>query len=477
MGGLSSPLTAQAQTALIAPPTTKQEDDRVSEYREGNLERPQREPIPWKEAEFWDQNALDTELERVFDICHTCRRCVSLCQAFPVLFDLVDESPTMELDGVDKSDFPKVAEQCFMCDLCAETKCPYLPPHEFAVDFPHLMLRAKAVGFKKGQSKWRDRIITSTDGVFGFVGSPGIAQTANAANSVGFLRKALDAAVGIHPNAPLPKFHSKTYKKRQKGIAGADLEATATTRTTGRTTTGKVALYTTCYGNWNEPELGEDLAAVLNHNGIAMKVLTGERCCGMPKFELGDLKAVERLKDANIPVLLAAIEDGWDIMAPVPSCVLMFKQELPLMFPDEPDVLKVAQHIFDPFEYFALRNKENLFNTSFTKPLGKVAYHAACHQRVQNIGQKTREILSLIPDTEITLIERCSGHDGTYAIKSETHDHAVKIARPVVNRVKQAGAEHYGSDCPMAGRMIEHGLEGEQRAEHPVTMLRVAYGI
>jgi len=444
----------------------------VSEYREGNLERPKREPIPWKEDEYWDENALNAELERVFDICHTCRRCVSLCQAFPVLFDLVDEAPSMELDTVDKADFPKVSEQCYMCDLCAETKCPYLPPHEFAVDFPHLMLRAKAVQFRKGESKWRDRMITSTDGMFSFVGTPGIAQTANAVNSSKIMRRALDAAVGIHHNAPLPTFHSKTFKKRQKGVAGEALEARATDRTTG-----KVALYTTCYGNYNEPHLGEDLALVLNHNGIPMKVLTGERCCGMPKLELGDLKAVERLKDANIPVLLAAIEDGWDILAPIPSCVLMFKQELPLMFPDDPDVKKVAAHMFDPFEYLALRHKAKLLATEFKQSLGKVAYHVACHQRVQNIGQKTREVLSLIPDTELTLIERCSGHDGTYAFKSETHDYAVKIARPVVNRVKQAEPDHYGSDCPMAGHMIEFGLEGDQKPEHPVTMLRVAYGL
>ena len=444
----------------------------MSEYREGNLERPKREPIPWKEAEYWDENALNAELERVFDICHTCRRCVSLCQAFPVLFDLVDEAPSMELDTVDKADFPKVSEQCYMCDLCAETKCPYLPPHEFAVDFPHLMLRAKAVQFKKGESKWRDRLITSTDGVFSFVGMPGIAQSANAVNNTKIMRRALDAAVGIHQNAPLPKFHSKTFKKRQQGVAGEALEARASDRTTG-----KVALYTTCYGNYNEPHLGEDLALVLNHNGIPMKVLTGERCCGMPKLELGDLKAVERLKDANIPVLLKAIEDGWDILAPIPSCVLMFKQELPLMFPDDEDVKKVAAHMFDPFEYLALRHKAKLLDTDFKQSLGKVAYHVACHQRVQNIGQKTREVLSLIPDTELTLIERCSGHDGTYAFKSETHDYAVKIARPVVNRVKQVEPDHYGSDCPMAGRMIEFGLEGEQQPEHPVTMLRVAYGL
>lgn len=454
----------------------------MSEYREGNLERARRKPHAWKDPEFWDEAKLDAEMERIFDICHTCRRCVSLCESFPTLFDLIDEAPSMELDTVDKNDFGKVVDHCYMCDLCAETKCPYLPPHEFDLDFPHLMLRAKAVKFGKGESKWRDRLITSTDSMFAVVGQPGIAQSANAVNGSGMLRKALDKVVGIHPDAPLPQFHSNTFKDRQPGVAGASLTVTPTDRTRGR-----VALYTTCYGNWNEPQLGLDLAAVLTHNGIPMKVVDGEKCCGMPKFELGDLKAVERLKEHNIPRLLEIIDDGWDIMAPVPSCVLMFKQELPLMFPGDEDVAKVARHIFDPFEYLMLRHKAKLLKTDFAKPLGKVAYHAACHQRVQNIGQKTREVLSLIPDTEVTLIERCSGHDGTYAYRSETHDAAMKIARPVVNRVKQADAEHYGSDCPMAGRMIQHGLAGQDGAggeggkrgesEHPVTMMRVAYGL
>ena len=445
----------------------------MSEAREGNLEKAKRLPHDWQSPEFWDEAALNAELERVYDICHTCRRCVSLCESFPTLFDLVDESETMEVDGVAKEDYGKVVDQCFMCDLCAETKCPYLPPHEFNLDFPHLMLRAKAVKFSKQDSKWRDRLITSTDAVFSVVGKPGIAQVANAANSNKTLRGLLDSVADIHPDAPLPKFHSKTFKDRQPGVAGPALEAVATERTTGR-----VALFTTCFGNHNEPELGEDIAAVLNHNGIPMKVVAGEKCCGMPKFELGDLNAVARLKEHNIPILKALVEDGWDLLSPIPSCVLMFKQELPLMFPDDADVAAVAAAFFDPFEYLLLRHKDGKLATDFHKPLGKVAYHAACHQRVQNIGQRTRELLSLIPDTEITLIERCSGHDGTYAYKTETHDAAVKIARPVVNRVKKVEPDHYGSDCPMAGRMIQHGLEetfGE--SEHPIRMLRTAYGL
>ncbi|MEQ9002404.1 MAG: hypothetical protein RIE74_02460, partial [Pseudomonadales bacterium] len=197
----------------------------------------------------------------------------------------------------------------------------------------------------------------------------------------------------------------------------------------------------------------------------------------MPKLELGDLKKVEALKDANLPTFLEAIDDGYDIIAPIPSCVLMYKQELPLMFPGEADVERVQNAFFDPFEYLMLRDKAGLVKTEFEKPLGKVAYHVACHQRVQNFGMKTRDFLSLIPDTQITAIERCSGHDGTYAIKSETYAKAMKIARPVVNRVKQAEADTFGSDCPMAGRLIAHGMEGSGEAEHPITMVRKAYGV
>lgn len=220
-------------------------------------------------------------------------------------------------------------------------------------------------------------------------------------------------------------------------------------------TKGKVALFATCYGNRNEPIIGEDLVAVFEHNGIPVTMARKEQCCGMPKLELGDLEAVEKAKEANIPELARLVDEGWDIVAPIPSCALMFKQELPLLFPDDREVLKVSEAIFDPFEYLAHRHKAGKLNTAFKHPLGKVAYHTACHQRVQNVGSKTREVLSLIPDTEVDTIERCSGHDGTYAVKKEFHEISMKIVRPVVNRVKKAKADHYGSDCPMAGHHID----------------------
>ncbi len=440
--------------------------------REGSLEAPNRQPLDWKNPEFYEKDKLYDELERVYDICHTCRRCVSLCDAFPTLFDLIDESETFEVDGVDKADYMNVVDQCFLCDLCAETKCPYLPPHEWAVDFPHLMLRAKAHKFSEQDTKWRDRLITSTDPIFDALSTPGIATMANAAAGSKVMRKAGEKVLGIHAEAPLPHFETKALTKRLPEIVNASDSPVATDNTTG-----KVAIYVTCYGDHNEPQVVEDLVAVLAHNNISVKILQDSKCCGMPKLELGDLKKVEKLKDANLPGFLAAIDEGYDIIAPIPSCVLMYKQELPLMFPQDADIARVKAHFFDPFEYLMLRHKAGLANTDFKHPLGKVAYHVACHQRVQNFGMKTRDFLQLIQDTEVTSIERCSGHDGTYAVKAETYDKAMKIARPVVRRVQEANADTFGSDCPMAGRLIAHGIDGDAEPQHPASMVRKAYGI
>lgn len=439
--------------------------------REGSLEAPTRHPIDWKSDDFYDEPSLFTELERVYDICHGCRRCVSLCNSFPVLFDLVDESETMEVDGVKKEDYWQVVEHCYLCDLCYMTKCPYVPPHEWNVDFPHLMLRAKAQRFKNGHVSARDKMLTSTDAVGSIAGIPVIAQTVNAVNSMKPLRKVMDKVIGIHADAKLPSFHSNSARKRFQQDNNTTSEAT-------ETTAGKVAIFVTCYGNRNEPDVVDDLVAVLRHNNIQVTLVQQEKCCGMPKMELGDLETVEQLKDFNIAQLVKLVDEGWDLMAPIPSCVLMFKQEIPLLFPDDEDVKKVQAAFFDPFEYLMLRNKDGKLDTAFKNKLGKVAYHVPCHQRVQNIGLKTRDVLQLVPDTEITVIERCSGHDGTYAVKSEYHEISMKICRPVTNRIKQAEVDHYISDCPMAGHQIANGMdEIKLEAESPFTLLRQAYGI
>ncbi|GJM12612.1 MAG: ferredoxin [Pseudohongiella sp.] len=422
---------------------------------------------------FWDEDNLNKELERVYDICHGCRRCVSLCNAFPTLFDLVDESETFEVDGVDVADYSKVVDQCYLCDLCYLTKCPYVPPHEWNVDFPHLMLRAKAVKFKKGESKFRDRLITSTDMIGKVASKPLISSVVNGANKTPALRGMLDSTLGIHKQAKLPEYTNKPAREK----LAAHIYDPAKSKQSVEDDREKVTLFTTCYCNYNEPSIADSVVKVLEHNNVRVSLAAREHCCGMPKLELGDLKTVTQLKDKNIPALYELVQAGHVIVAAVPSCVLMFKQELPLMFPDDEKVLAVAAAFYDPFEYLHKLHKAGQLNTEFKNSLGNVSYHVACHQRVQSIGPKTKQILELIEETAVKNIERCSGHDGTYGVKSETFDFANKIARPIVKQIKDQAPDYYGSDCPIAGKHIENNLDNEQKAIHPLDLLCHAYGI
>jgi len=428
--------------------------------------------MDWRSSEFGDPTALDAELERVFDICHGCRRCFSLCHSFPTLFDVVDESETGELDSVSKKAYWDVVEHCYLCDMCYMTKCPYVPPHEWNVDFPHLMLRAKAKAFQDGRPSWRDKILSATDTVGSLAGIPVVAQTINAVNRSRSGRRLLQQTLGVHAEAPVPAYHSNSARRRLRQKVGRrDADAVSAGGTKGR-----VLIFATCYGNRNQPGLVEDLNDVFEHNGIPTALAEKERCCGMPKLELGDLETVERYKNDNIEELHEWVEGGWDIIAPIPSCVLMFKQELPLLFPDDEKVAAVAAGFFDPFEYLMLRHKVGRLDTNFRNTLGKVAYQVPCHLRVQNIGLKTRDILALIPETQVQVIERCSGHDGTYAVKKEFNAISKKIARPVARRVDAAKAEFFTSDCPMAAEQIA-SVSDVAEPTHPMSLLRRAYGI
>ena len=442
--------------------------------REGNLEAPTRHPLDWLSNDFYNEESLNQELERVFDICHGCRRCVSLCASFPTLFDLVDESETMEVDGVAKSDYMKVVDQCYLCDLCYMTKCPYTPPHEWNLDFPHLMLRAKAVKFKKGEVSSRDKFLSDTDGLGKFAGIPIVTQTVNAVNKTKPVRALVENVLGVDKDAWLPefattKFRSNAAKSKQHAVKD------------GANTPGKVAIYSTCYVNYNEPGIGHDLLAILEHNEIPYVMVEKEACCGMPKLEQGDLEGVAEKKAINIPQLAKLAKEGYAILTPVPSCTLMYKQELPLMFPDCADTQLVKEAMWDPFEYFVARNRDGLLKTEFNHALGNVSYHIPCHSRVQNVGRKTADMLQMIPDTKINVVERCSGHAGTYGVKKEYHQMSMKIGKPVFKAMAIESPDYISSDCQLAGHHIEQGFEvnGLKKAEmaHPLSLLRKAYGI
>ena len=442
--------------------------------REGSLEAPIRHPLDWTNPEFYDEEKLNAELERVFDICHGCRRCVSLCGSFPTLFDLVDATEDGEVHGVDKKDYAKVVDECYLCDVCYMTKCPYVPPHPWNLDFPHLMLRAKAVKFKKGEVKFRDKLLASTDKMGSFAGIPIVTQAVNAVNRTGAMRSAMESALGVDKKAWIPEYASKTFP--QLATRSKDWPVK-----NGEKTPGKVAIYATCYINYNEPGIGQDLIKILNHNQIPYELVDKEACCGMPKLELGDLESVAANKDKNIPKLAKLAREGYAIVTPIPSCTLMFKQELPLMFPDEEDVQIVKEAMWDPFEYLIARNKDGLLNTDFKNELGNVSYHVACHLRVQNVGKKTAETLKLVPGTEVNVVERCSGHSGTWGVKKEFHDLAMKIGKPVFKAMANKEPDFISSDCQLAGHHIAQGMEenGLQKAEmaHPLSLMARAYGL
>ena len=447
--------------------------------REGSLEAPTRHPIDWRNPEFHDEAACEKEMERVFDICHGCRRCVSLCQSFPTLFDLVDATEDGEVHGVARADYGKVVDQCYLCDLCYMTKCPYVPPHPWNLDFPHLMLRAKAIKFRKGQVGKGEQLLASTDVHGQFAGIPVVVQLVNAVNRTRPMRRVLDHTLGVHPEAWLPELANWRFRWGAK-----DRKPDGTAIQDGQRTPGKVAVYSTCYVNYNEPGIGHDLLKVLAHNEIPYEIVEKESCCGMPKLELGDLEAVARHKEANIPVLARYAREGWAIVSAIPSCTLMFKQELPLMFPEDADVQAVKEAMFDPFEYLVARHKDGLLKTDFKAPLGKVSYHIPCHGRVQNIGRKTEEMFKLIGqkvNVQLNTVERCSGHAGTYGVKTPYHPVALKIGRPVFKAMAKDEPDVISSDCALAGHHIAQGMSiagtPPKALRHPLSLVRQAYGL
>ena len=430
---------------------------------EGGLEKPTRHIIDWKNPDFLNEEKYEQELRRVADACHGCRRCVSLCNSFPSLFDLIDNSETFEVDGVAYEQFSSVVDHCYLCDLCFMTKCPYVPPHEWEIDFPHLMLRGKAIKNSKNKTSLRDKILSSTDMLGRLFSRPLISSFANFFNNLKLFRKLL-TLLGIHQNAKLPKFVSKTAKKL--GLMNHVDNASY-----------KVAIYTTCYHNYNEPGVIKDFYDILKHNNVTVDIISQDNCCGMPKLELGNIAKVEQMMKNNLPHFKKYVEQGYLIIAPIPSCVLMYKQELPLLFPDNQDLINVSQAFRDPFEFLNMLNDEGILNKDFKTKLGNVSYQVACHQRVQNFGMLTKKILELIPGTKVDALERCSGHDGTYGVKSETHDIAIKIAKPITKAFKDANFDSFTSDCSLAAHHIENSLGNIQAPEHPISLIKKAYGI
>lgn len=445
---------------------------------EGSLGAPERHPIPWQEPDFYDEDKLDSELRRQFDICHGCRRCHNLCDSFPLLFDLIDESESMELDTVDSKDFKPVIDACTLCDMCFMTKCPYVPPHEFNLDVPHLMLRYRAVELKKGEVPFVAKQIAETDRNGKLAGA--VAPLSNWATRTGngLTRPVMQAVSGIDKDAALPKFHGKTLIDRAKSDAPAINDAAPAK---GR----KAVVYATCFVNYNDPAMGTDALEVLARNGVETEVLH-PACCGMPKLEHGDIDGVAQNAKRVAAAFRPWIEKGYDVVALTPSCSLMLKFEWPLILPADEDIKLLSGATQDISQYIVdISKNEGLADGM--KPLdGSVTVHLACHARAQNMGQKAAELLRLIPDAEVDVIERCSGHGGSWGMMKGNFDTALKVGRPVARKAVENAPKYVVSECPLAGLHILQGMErlaGKEdpppaipkHAPHPVQLLAESY--
>lgn len=442
---------------------------------EGSLEAPIRHPLPWQDAEFYDEQKLDEELRRVFDICHGCRRCFNLCDSFPRLFDLIDESESGELDTVDSKDFKPVIDACTLCDMCFLTKCPYVPPHEFNLDFPHLMLRARAIDQKKGKVPFAAREMTKTDRNGKLASAmPGVVNWAcNCDNKL--TRPIMESVGDIHRDAKLPEFHADTFMDRAKTPPAVNTEAPAHGR--------KAVLYATCFANYNNPNIGSAAQAVLAKNGVETTAVY-PRCCGMPQLEQGDIAAVAEAAREISAELCEWIDKGHEIIALVPSCALMMKFEWPLILPDDENVKKLATHTSDITEYIVSIAKKEGLAEGMSPLSGGVTAHIACHARAQNMGQKGAEMLKLVPETDVKVIERCSGHGGSWGVTKEFFEVGLKVGKPVARQAAKNETPYIVSECPLARDHILQGMEkldtdtsGVKQAQHPIELMATAYGL
>ena len=441
--------------------------------REGSLEAPVRHPIAWEDPAYYDPDRIDAELRRVFDICHGCRRCFNLCDSFPRLFDLIDNSESGELDAVDSAGFGPVVDACTLCDMCFMTKCPYVPPHEFNLDFPHLMLRYRAAQLQRGEVSRLHRQITETDrnGKLASWAAP-IANWASRTTN-GVVRPLLEKVAGIDREAALPKFHGKTLMRRAvEEKPELNREAPAFGR--------RAVLYATCFANYNNPSIGTAARSVLAKNGVETEIVYPS-CCGMPQLEQGDIARVAESARRISAELMRWVDDGYDIIALVPSCALMLKFEWPLILPQDAAVKRLSEATFDVSEYVVDIAKREGLAPGLQSLDGGVALHIACHARAQNMGQKAAEMMRLIPGADLTVIERCSGHGGSWGVMKGHFETGLKVGRPVARQAVESNKPYLAAECPLAGIHIGQGIDrlggNTAPALHPIELLARAYGL
>ena len=452
-------------------------EDGKDPRREGSLDAPFRRPIAWRDDDYYDLEKVHAELQRQFDVCHTCRRCFNLCDAFPRLFEAIDGSATGEVESIGTREHDHVDEACTLCDMCFLTKCPYVPPHPFDIDIPHLILRYRAAKRRAGEREFVREQLGRTDRN-GRLAKP-VAPIANwaTARKNSPLRHLLESIAGIDAEVELPRYHAKTAEDRLKRPIAPNPAGPAHGKR-------KVALYATCYVDYNRPDTAVAAAKVLAHQGCEVELVYPE-CCGMPQLEAGDLPDVAARALRVAKAFAPWISRGYDVVALTASCGLMMKFEWPLMLPDAPEVMALSGATRDVSEYLVELNRAFGLTPGLKAIPGGVTIHHACHARAQNMGAKSADMLRLVPDTAVELVERCSGHGGTFGVMKETFPVAVKVGTPAARQIARKETAALCSDCPLACKHLGQLLEAETakdgrsppRQAHPIELMAEAYGL
>ena len=439
--------------------------------KEGGTQAPIRHPIDFEHQDFLDPKKLDDEMRRVFEVCHGCRRCFNLCDSFPQLFDLIDNSKDENIQSVSSNKLESVVDSCTLCDMCFMTKCPYVPPHEFNIDFPHLMLRHRMYQKKKGQLSKTAMQLAKIDrnAKIGIIFSAIINWTLDVKNK--FLRILIQLLTGIDKRVILPKFNSETFEKyTKKNSEQINVSAPGFGR--------KAVIYSTCFVNFNKKNTGIAALKVLKKNGVEVQH-SYSGCCGMPHFEQADLeKVVEQARKIS-KELLTWVDKGYEVITLTASCGLMLKFEWPLLLPNDEKIKKLSKHTKDIDEYIVDIYQKEGIASGIQEIDGGVTVHHACHARAQNMGNKARDMLKLIPNIKIDLVERCAGHGGTFGVMKKTHHIAKKVGKPTATTIAKKNNKYMVSDCPLAGKHLKQ-LEQDtditnNEAIHPIEILAKAY--
>jgi len=433
------------------------------------------------DSAYLDESDLRVELERVFDLCHGCRLCFNLCPSFPTLFGFVDAHDG-DVGAMTHAEQDTVVDECYQCKLCYP-KCPYVPPHEWQLDFPRLMMRAHAVRNAAGRpvrERVTDQALARTD-LLGRVSTAAAPLVNVLTGSPGSLaRKVMEKTTGMASERLLPPYartRFSTWFRRRAVSRGPRAFVSGATQ-------GEVAVFPSCFIEYMEPAIGQDLVKVYEHNGVACSLPSGTKCCGAPWLHQGNVKEFAKAAATNVTALAEEVRAGRDVVVAQPTCAYVVKKDYPIYLAGTPlaaDAALVAEHTSDPAEYLvALHKREGTaLVTEFpgrddgTVP-DQVTYHVACHLQAQHIGLKSRDLLK-VAGVRATLVQRCSGIDGTWGYRAENYDLARKVAKPMAAEITAAGNEVVCGDCHLANGSIEQ--ETGTRPVHPIQLMARAYGI